>query len=181
MPEPSFEPARFLPYSVRRKQRPPPGAQWIDVSSEGDEPFDVLSPFHPHGEIPVPGMPGRFSDSVEGVWQGLKVIRGAIAPRYFQGPGKKRGGKPAGHRYGSRKRLLDLEAARREIYIPTYEWMLEHRAPAAVIGALRSLMRSGVSVFLHDRASNASIGKDLPLAHASVLARWLNRTMDSDG
>jgi predicted DCC family thiol-disulfide oxidoreductase YuxK len=41
-----------------------------------------------HGGIPVPGMDGTTSDTVEGVWQGLKVIRGQIATRYFRGPWK---------------------------------------------------------------------------------------------
>lgn len=35
-----------------------------------------LSPFYPHGHIPVPGMEGVFSASVEGIWQGLKVFEG---------------------------------------------------------------------------------------------------------
>ena len=44
--------------------------------------------------FPVPGMEVT-SDTVEGIWQGLKVIRGFDRPAvYFAGPGKKRGGKP---------------------------------------------------------------------------------------
>lgn len=35
-----------------------------------------MSPFYPHGHIPVPGMEGAFSASVEGIWQGLKVFEG---------------------------------------------------------------------------------------------------------
>ena len=54
------------------------------------------------GGIPVPGMPGTVSDTVEGIWQGLKVIRGKIAPHLFRGRGQKRGGKPAGHQYGDK-------------------------------------------------------------------------------
>lgn len=172
-----FEPACFLPYSEALRHRPPRGALRIDVSSEGDDPFHLLSPMHAHGAIPVPGMPGTVSDSVEGIWQGLKVIRGKTAPRFFRGGGKKRGGKPAGHRFGDAKRLLDLEAARRKIYIPAYEWILEHRVPEHVIESLRKPMREGIRVYVYDRASNGSITKNLPLAHASVLARWLNRTM----
>ncbi len=169
------EPARFLPYSEVQRHRPPPGALWIDVSSEGDAPLDGLSPMYPHGGIPVPGLPGAMADSVEGIWQGLKVIRGKTAPRYFRGPGKKRGGKPAGHRFGDERRLLGIEAARRRIYIPAYEWMLENCVSAAAIEMLREPMRAGTRIFLYDRASNGSIGKDLPFAHASVLVKWLNR------
>ena len=75
----------------------PPGGVVIDVSSYADPPFCTLSPMWVHGGIPVPGMPGTTSDTVEGVWQGLKVIRGKTAPRYFRGPGQKRGGKPVSY------------------------------------------------------------------------------------
>ena len=60
-------------------------------------------------------MPGATSDTVEGVWQGLKVIRGKTAPRYFRGPDHKRGGKPSGHRYGTKE--LGIVEARRKIYV----------------------------------------------------------------
>jgi catechol 2,3-dioxygenase-like lactoylglutathione lyase family enzyme len=88
----------FLPYSHRGNL--PAGSVIYDVSSYADFPYCTLSPMWPHGGIPVPGMPGTTSDSVEGIWQGLKVIRGEIAPRYFSGPGPKRGGKPSGLRLG---------------------------------------------------------------------------------
>ena len=174
---PTFEPARFLPYREATRTNPPPRALRIDVSSEGDDPFNLFSPMHPHGEIPIPGLSGQYADSVEGIWQGLKVIRGKTAPRYFTGPGKKRGGKPAGHKFGTSRRLLGLEAARVRIYIPAYEWMLENRLPEEGIEQLRAPMRDGTMLFLYDRANSGSITKDLPLAHAAVLAKWLNRTM----
>ena len=33
-----------------------------------------FSPFFPHGSIPVPFSPGVTGQSVEGIWQGLKVF-----------------------------------------------------------------------------------------------------------
>ena len=51
-----------------------PDALIIDVTSRGTEPWICLSPFYPHGGIPVPGHPDRTSQSVEGVWQALKVF-----------------------------------------------------------------------------------------------------------
>jgi hypothetical protein len=33
-----------------------------------------FSPFYPHGGIPIPNSPGVFAQSVEGIWQGLKVF-----------------------------------------------------------------------------------------------------------
>jgi len=41
------------------------------------EPWIKFSPFYPHGGIPVPFAPGYFSETVEGIWQGLKVFEKA--------------------------------------------------------------------------------------------------------
>ncbi len=51
-----------------------PNAQIIDVTSKGDMPMVKFSPFYPVGDIPVPFSEGVFAESVEGVWQGLKVF-----------------------------------------------------------------------------------------------------------
>lgn len=166
---------QFLPYRQLKQGRPPEGTLWVDVSSYADEPYNQLSPFFPHGGIPIPGRPGQTSDSVEGIWQGLKVIRGQIAPRFFQGWGKKRGGKPRGHQFGDEKRLLTLEAARRRIFIPAYEWMLAHAVDQELIKELQSQAFRGTPLFFYDRENNGSISKDAPLAHAAVLARSLHR------
>src|SRR5438445_5621679 len=52
-----------------------PGAAVVDVTSRGPEPWVRFSPFYPHGGIPVPYSPGVESESVEGIWQALKVFR----------------------------------------------------------------------------------------------------------
>ena len=39
----------------------------LDVTSGGVEPWNRLSPFYPHGGIPVPFSPGHFSMTVEGI------------------------------------------------------------------------------------------------------------------
>ena len=48
-----------------------------DVTSRGTYPWIRLSPFFPHGAIPVPFTPGRTAMSVEGIWQALKVFAAA--------------------------------------------------------------------------------------------------------
>jgi hypothetical protein len=169
---------QFLPYLQARSGKPPEGTLWIDVSSSGEPPCDQLSPFYPHGGIPIPGMEPKTSDSVEGIWQGLKVIRGKIEPRFFAGGGRKRVGKPAGHQFGDAKRLLDLVEARRKIYLPAYEWMLEHRIEAAVIEEFIDRAFRGIPQLFYDREDNGSIGKDQPLAHARLLADYVNRKIE---
>jgi hypothetical protein len=129
-----------------------------------------------HGGIPVPGIAGTTSDSVEGVWQGLKVIRGQIAPRYFQGRGQKRGGKPAGHQYG--KKLLKIVEARDRVYRAAYEWMLEHKADSELLAQFIDQARRGVPQHFHDVSDNGDISNpDEGWAHAAVLVQWLNRQL----
>jgi hypothetical protein len=171
---PPTTPARcvFLAYSHR--DNVPAGSVVFDVSSYGDPPLCLFSPLWAHGGIPVPGMPGTTSDSVEGVWQGLKVIRGETAPRYFRGRGQKRGGKPAGHRHG--QKLLGLVEARYRIYRVAYEWMLDNRIDPSLIESFVDRARQGVVQYFHDMGDNGDINNtDEPLAHAALLVQYLNR------
>src|SRR5206468_4018702 len=85
-----------------------PGALIVDVTSRGDEPWVRFSPFYPHGGIPILNSPGVFAQSVEGLWQGLKVFEGEdIDPRKWaitsmsgiKRSGVRRGA-VRGHRFG---------------------------------------------------------------------------------
>ena len=152
----------------------PAGSVVIDVSSYAPAPYCTFSPMWIHGGIPVPGMPGEASDTVEGVWQGLKVIRGRIATRYFRGPGAKRGGKPSGHQLG--KQELGVVDARRLIYVPTYEWVLENRIDPALVRGFIDTALAGTKQHFHDVGDNGDPNDpDQPLAHAAVLVRYINR------
>jgi hypothetical protein len=167
-----FMPTAFLPY--RERDQVPKAARVYDVSSYAEHPFCTLSPMWPHGGIPVPGMSGTTSDSVEGIWQGLKVIRGKIAPRFFSGPGQKRGGKPSGHRYGTK--LLKIVEARERIYRVAYEWVLTNRVDQALIEEFVRRAFAGETQLFHDVSDNGSIGNpDEGWAHAAVLVQYLNR------
>jgi hypothetical protein len=159
----------------------PVGVIVYDVSSYADEPYCQLSPLYVHGGIPVPGMAGVVSDSVEGIWQGLKVIRDKVAPRYFRGKGAKRGGKkPAGHRYGTQ--LLGLVEARLKIYRPAYEWVLANRVDPDLIGQFLERARAGVPQFFHDLGDNGDVNNTQESwAHASVLVQYLNRLCAEQG
>jgi hypothetical protein len=79
-------------------------------------------------------------------------------------------GKVLGHRAGlAGDRLLPYAAARREIYIPTYRWVLEHKLKAEV-AALRKLGEGGAL----DYETNCDV-EDLscPLSHAGLVAQLL--------
>lgn len=162
----------FLPYWSRANV--PAGAAVCDVSSYADFPYCTLSPIWVHGGIPVPGMPGTTSDTVEGIWQGLKVIRGAIAPRSFGGRGHKRGGKPAGHQFGNR--LLGIVEARQQIFRVAYEWVLEHRVDRTLVEGWVEKALSEVTQYFHDVGDNGNMNDpDAPWAHAAALVQYLNR------
>jgi hypothetical protein len=173
-----FAPCVFLPFRLRKQV--PTGAVVYDVSSYADHPYCTLSPMWPHGGIPVPGMPGTSSDSVEGIWQGLKLIDGKTAARYFSGQGHKRGGKPRGHQFGTK--LLKIVEAREKIYRVSYEWMLENRAEADLIEHFVKQAFAGVVQYFHDVSDNGNIGDpDEGWAHAAVLVQYLNRRCRAAG
>src|SRR5581483_9836811 len=101
-------------------------AHIIDVTSRGEEPWVRFSPFYPHGGIPVPNSPGTSAQSVEGLWQGLKVFeKEGIDPSRWQATnmrgikqsaGRTRG-KVLGHRFGvGNDLLLGYREARLRIY-----------------------------------------------------------------
>ncbi|GAA1591086.1 hypothetical protein GCM10009678_86650 [Actinomadura kijaniata] len=153
-----------------------PDALILDVTSKGEEPWVRLSPFYPHGGIPVPGHPGRVSESVEGVWQALKVFEseaedfGKLRIATMKGIKRtvRRLGPPLGHRLDGR--LLGYEEARRRIYLPTYRWMLDHRA-ADLVAELRELSAARTVVLL-DYTTNADVADlSTPLSHAALVAR----------
>jgi hypothetical protein len=119
-------------------------------------------------------MPGQTSASVEGIWQGLKVIRGKTAPRLFHGKGQKRGGKPSGHQYGNK--LLGIVEARQKIYKVAYEWTLSNRIDPALIQQLVDRAFKGVTQYIHDVGDNGDIGNvNEPLAHAALVVQFINR------
>ncbi|MDP3728523.1 MAG: hypothetical protein Q8R18_03650 [bacterium] len=146
----------------------------IDVSGYGEEPFCFLSPytFGKNIELPVPGMENQSGHSVEGIWQGLKLVSGRINPSYFTRHPKKRNGIIEGHKFG--EEVLDLLEARRKIYIPTYTRFLDDYAPQEALDFIREQERVGRQVFLYDTDENGDVRDPRPLAHASILAAYLN-------
>ena len=158
-----------------------PDAVVIDVTSRGEQPWVRFSPFYPHGGVPIPNTPGATAQSVEGLWQGLKVFeREDIDPARWaivSLTGIKRGGTSRGavlgHRFGvGSDVLLDYREARRRIYLPVYRWVLEHRL-AAEVEQLHHLAAKG-SVVLLDYETNADVD-DLshPLSHAALVRSYL--------
>jgi hypothetical protein len=158
-----------------------PGALIADVTSKGPEPWVRFSPFYPHGGIPIPNTPGQTAQSVEGLWQGLKVFeKEGIDPKKWSittMKGIKRSGTSRGavrgHRFGvGSDVLLGYRDARYQIYLPAYKHALETHL-AAELAKLREAMESGPVVLL-DYETNQNVD-DLtsPLSHAALVKCFL--------
>ena len=166
-----------------------PGATIIDVTSKGDEPWVRFSPFYPHGGVPIPNTPSETAQSVEGLWQGLKVFeREDIEPRKWaitDMSGIKRGGKSRGavrgHRFGvGSDTLLGYRDARFRIYLPAYKWVLEHRLSSEVEQLRR--LAADKSLVLLDYETNGDV-EDVsrPLSHAALVMYHLQSTWPNAG
>lgn len=169
--------------SMNTLQKNYPDAIIIDVTSKGEEPWVKVSPFYPHGEIPIPFSPGYFAVSVEGIWQGLKVFEmdGIDISKFNINNmvGIKRTvrkyGKPLGHRSGvNGTELFDYLTARYKIYLPAYAWMLDNKAQET-IQLLRKEAENHDLVLL-DFDTNGDLDNiKKPLSHAALVKRYLEK------
>lgn len=157
-----------------------PGAVVCDVTSRAKDGLVKLSPFYPHGDIPIPFSEGLTATCVEAVWQGLKVFEHAdIDTAMFKNATMKnikrtvrRFGKPLGHRKGVHgTELLGYLEARKEIYIPTYRWMLEHKA-MHIIERLRAASRDKTIVLLDYNTNSDVDDPTKPLSHAYLVKAY---------
>lgn len=165
---------------IENLQKRYPGAVIADVTSHATDGLVKLSPFYPHGGIPVPFSDGVTATCVEAVWQGLKVFEGAdVDPEMFKNDtGKnikrtvRKFGRPLGHRKGvNGTELLGYIEARKQIYIPTYQWMLEHYC-LNIIERLREASKTKTIVLL-DYDTNADVeNAKKPLSHASLVKAY---------
>jgi hypothetical protein len=158
-----------------------PGALILDVTSKGNKPWVRFSPFYPHGGIPIPNTPNSFSQSVEGLWQGLKVFEHEdIEPCRWEittmkgikrAVGKR--GKVLGHRYGvGSPVLLGYRDARWRIYLPAYRWVLENRL-ADEVGRLRAEVTSRDVVLLDYEVNQDVENLSKPISHAALIKLYL--------
>ncbi len=155
-----------------------PDAEIFDVTSKGE--YKIFSPFYPHGGIPIPFSGSVTSQSVEGIWQGLKVFEHeGIDCSCFDNStmkGLKRTvrthGRCMGHQKGlGSKELLGYIEARKQIYIPSYNWMLEHKCQKEV-EYFKQLLKEGKTIVFLDYDTNEDIeDPKKPLSHASLLKR----------
>ena len=164
-------------------QRAYPDALIIDVTSQAKDDLVKLSPFYPHGGIPIPFSPGMTATSVEGIWQGLKVFANAdIDPSSFTNDTMKnlkrtvrKYGKPLGHRKGvNGDELLGYIEARRLIFIPSYLWVLENKVKRIMDRLQDAAMKR--DFVLLDYETNCDVSDPRkPLSHAFLIKAFVEQ------
>lgn len=157
-----------------------PDAVVADVTSQAKDGLVRLSPFYPHGDIPVPFSEGYTAACVEGVWQGLKVFEDEdIDISMFSNDTMKnikrtvrKHGRVLGHRKGVHgTEILGYMEAKHQIYIPTYRWMLEHKA-MDVIERLRKASETKTIVLLDYKTCCDVDDETKPLSHAYLVKAY---------
>lgn len=163
-------------------QKEYPNADILDLTSKSEY-AKQLSPFYPHGNIPIPFSKGETATCVEAVWQGLKVFEnfGVDFDTFRNNTMKnlkrtvRKYGQPKGHQKGiySRK-LLDYFQARVQIYLPTYKWMLDN------ISSVKNLLlriseraKTHDLVFLDFNTNYDYRDLSTPLSHAGLIKLYI--------
>lgn len=157
-----------------------PDAVVADVTSQAKDGLVRLSPFYPHGDIPVPFSEGYTAACVEGVWQGLKVFEDEdIDISMFSNDTMKnikrtvrKHGRVLGHRKGVLgTEILGYMEAKHQIYISTYRWMLEHKA-MDIIERLRKASETKTIVLLDYNTCCDVDDEAKPLSHAYLVKAY---------
>ena len=157
-----------------------PNAIIADVTSQANDGLVRLSPFYPHGGIPVPFSEEYTATCVEGIWQGLKVFENEdIDISMFLNDTMKgikrtvrKHGRVLGHRKGVHgTEILGYVEAKHQIYIPAYRWMLEYRA-MDIIERLRKASETKTIVLLDYNTCCNVDDETKPLSHAYLVKAY---------
>lgn len=165
--------------SLGTLQKKYPGAIIADVTSHAKDGLIKLSPFYPHGNIPVPFAHGLTSMCVEGIWQGLKVFETCgVDKQMFLNDSMsnikrtvRKYGKPIGHMKIDTGEIIGYIEARHQIYIPAYKWVLENKV-SDIIERLREANKTKTIVLL-DYTTNCDVDNpQKPLSHAFLVKAY---------
>jgi hypothetical protein len=158
-----------------------PNAKIVDVTSKATTGLVKLSPFYPHGDIPIPFSENRKAKSVEGIWQALKVFESADIDEAMFSNGTmkdikrtvRKYGKPLGHRKGvNGTDLLNYIDARIEIYLPSYLWVLENKV-SEIIERLKEASQKEDIVLLDYETNCDVLNPKKPLSHAFLVKAYV--------
>ena len=158
-----------------------PGAILADVTSKATDSLVKLSPFYPHGGIPIPFSNDMTATCVEAIWQGLKVFENSdVDVCLFKNDTMKnikrsvrKNGRPLGHRKGvNGSELLDYIEARKQIYIPTYKWILENKV-SSIIERMKEASKTKTIILLDYNTNQDVDDASKPLSHAFLIKAYI--------
>ena len=161
-----------------------PNAVILDLTSTSNQRYSqILSPFFPHNNIPIPFTDNLTATCVEAIWQGLKVFNDVdVDFEMFKNDTMhnlkrtvRKYGKPKGHRkgaYGSE--ILDYESARKLIYLPTYKWVLDNVIEVRNVLKKIKIQSEKQDIVFLDYNTNIDY-RDLskPLSHAGLVKLYI--------
>lgn len=169
---------------LERIQAEYPAAQILDITSTSRfHSGQILSPFYPHGNIPIPFTEGLKATCVEAVWQGLKVFEhyGVDFATFRNNTQKdikrtiRKYGKMLGHAKGAySKELLGYFEARMQIYLPTYKWVLENvQEVVHVIARIKEYSQKNDVVLLDYNTNTEFRDISKPMSHAGLVKLFI--------
>lgn len=175
-------------YVVNRKRKEEnikkdyPNAIILDITSKSAY-ARKLSPFYPHGGIPIPFSEGLTAESVEGIWQGLKVFEHEdVCYDSFRNSSMqnlkrtvRKLGYPKGHRKGVKgNELLDYLSARILIYLPTYKWVLDNVPDVhSIVERIKNKAQESDIVLLDYNTNLDFRNLSSPLSHAGLVKLYI--------
>ena len=176
---------------IERIQAKYPNADILDITSASKLRYaQILSPFYPHYNIPIPFSEGFYATCVEAIWQGLKVFQSAdVDFEMFKNDTMKnlkrtvkRFGKPLGHRKGVHgTELLDYFSARMLIYLPSYKWVLENvKEVNEVVMRIKERSLTHDIVFLDYNTNIDFRDTSTPLSHAGLVKLYIEGNYPSE-
>ncbi len=173
---------------IEKIQEEYPNSIILDITSKSSMRYaQILSPFYPHGNIPIPFTPDTLKATcVEAVWQGLKVFENSdVDFSTFKNDTMsnlkrtvRKFGKPLGHRKGAYgMELLGYFEARMLIYLPTYKWVFDNvNIVHHVVERIKeqSLKQDIVLLDYNTNIDFRDITK--PLSHAGLVKLYIENT-----
>ncbi|WP_159400931.1 DUF6939 family protein [Streptomyces sp. NRRL B-24484] len=144
--------------------------------------FATMNPFHRdrRWRIPVPGT-AQTSQSLENVWQALKLVDGRTDLSLLARPAEKR---PPDERRGPgfdyaastvsfAGRPTDLVTARYLVYLPAYLYVLDRLVPDTVVAEITGALAAGRDAVFYDWDDNHDIEDPrTSYSHSAILAAW---------
>lgn len=169
---------------IERIEKEFPNAYILDITSSSDKRYaQLLSPFYPHGNIPIPNTPSLKATCVEAVWQGLKVFETADVDLSIFNNDTMRNlkrtvrkyGKPIGHRYGVYSdKILNYFEARMLIYLPTYKYVLDNVPEVHnILERIREKSKTSVVILLDYNTNSDYRDTTKPLSHAELVKLYI--------